>query len=343
MDTFIEYASIENHYQTRTLDLVRRHDNGTPWCATEKVHGSNFSATTDGVKVKWGKRSSYIGDAGLCQFNNSHFVKDKYQSCILALFQTLQSTFGYQMIRVFGELCGGKYTGVKSTHGKPIKPVQQGVEYCPNIEFVVFDIVVCKDKDSKDKDSKEYAYLDVTDTIRLCAEHGLVSVKILHTGSLDDMLMLNPEFDTTVPEYWDLSPLPNNYAEGYVIRPISYYHTPIGRLILKHKSKRFSEKSEKKIKTSVVNLNHHLANKDDVNEVVDEICTYINSNRRDCVMSKMSEDEKQNTKIVRGMVIKDALNEFKSTASEDMVMRFDKFRAPIMNLVMGKFDKHMNE
>lgn len=318
MDIFIEYSSIDNHHNSKVVEKARSYDNGSLWCATEKIHGANFSATTDGIEVKWGKRSSYIGDEGLSQFYNSHIVKNKYQDCILSLFKGLNSSFGYNRIRIFGELCGGNYPGFVSK----VKPVQQGIYYCPSIEFIVFDIVIYKDT--------EYRFLSVTETIRYCTEHGLQSVKIMHTGTLDDMLNLTPEFESTIPCQLGYPSLPNNFAEGYVIRPIDYYHTPIGRLILKVKSKFFSEKSSKvKSIPKTIEQCKYI-------DIVDEICTYINQNRYNCVVSKLSEDQKKNNNQLYGLVIKDALKEFKSMAPDEMIDRFDKYRSHIMQEVMSK-------
>jgi len=59
---FYRFHSIENSYRKKFVEGIRSYPTGT-WCVTEKVHGSNFSFTTDGENILVGKRNSFLNDS----------------------------------------------------------------------------------------------------------------------------------------------------------------------------------------------------------------------------------------------------------------------------------------
>jgi Rnl2 family RNA ligase len=259
MDNFIifkRYHSIENSYLEKNLQYINACiPSTTQWVALEKVHGCNFSATSNGDSVKWGSRSAYLGDSALQSFHNADQVRDKYTAKINHLFDALQtqdSRIAY--IRVFGELYGGKYPGMKNLY----KAVQKEVCYTPAIDFIVFDIQCLylapspsgegdgyEDPDNLDRDISgavyTHYYKDALDVISLCHGVGIPTLEVQSSGTLQDLLALNPTFTTTLPALFGLPTIAGNNAEGYVLKPVTYHRASKSRVILKHKNPAFRE------------------------------------------------------------------------------------------------------
>ena len=302
MNIFKHYSSIENHYNQKHLQDINLYGNDFEWVATEKVHGSNFSATTDGNTIKWGKRSSYIPEYALSQFSNSDLITGKYHESIIRLHSIIQSRHDSNVdITVFGELCGGEYFDELSTHRR-VKPVQKNVYYSPNIEFIAFDIALRGEHDM---------FLPIEEVISLCAQVQIPSVQILFRGSLNEMLNLSPEFVSTVPQIFGYEPREENTAEGFVIRPT----TNQCRLLTKIKSQKFKEITEckkgafKQVKVSELT--------DEQKTFVDEISNYLTESRLESVLSKLDDKSKNNQKRVLGLLIQDALQEYVSLTNPD--------------------------
>jgi hypothetical protein len=92
-----------------------------------------------------------------------------------------------KVIVIFGELFGGRYT---HPDVKPIKSAimcQYGIDYCPQNDFMAFDIY----------DGKEFLNYDLM--INLLEESGLPFLKSLFRGSFKDVFNYNPDFITTIP------------------------------------------------------------------------------------------------------------------------------------------------
>ena len=339
MNSFMHYPSIKNSYNPKAMEYFCRFISGDVlWCATEKVHGSNFSATTDGNCVKWGKRSSFIGDKALCQFNNSHFIKHKYNDSVLHLYTRIQELIPQlTTIQIFGEICGGGYEGVKTSHRTAIKKVQKDIQYSPDIEFIVFDIRItypkehvqkeeCIETDSEEDCSDHVSYyLNMDEVIELCIDSDLVYTPILHRGRLEDLLELNPCFITQIPSLFNLPSLPNNYSEGYVFKPVNEVRTKGSRVILKHKNPKFSEsKSEKK---PVIKVSKPLTPEEQ--NLITKCHLYINNNRMNNVMSKLMDNDKSNQKKIIGLILHDAIKDILNDISEDEKEIFQKNRSQI--------------
>jgi Rnl2 family RNA ligase len=301
---------IYNHFPPSTL-----------WNATEKIHGSNFSATTNGTDIKWGKRTTFLTDEEMEQFYNCHHIKPNYSAKILALFSSIQSktTNPIKAIRVFGELCGGGYNGLKSGYEKQVKMVQPQIQYVPTIEFVIFDIcIITKEK---------IYYMSMTDVIQECIYVDLPCVQILHTGTISELVKLDPNFVTMIPQLFNLEPIENNMAEGYVFKPCDEGKLPLGsRAILKHKSPAFGERSNKKVIIPRAIIESTLEH----NRIIEHICAFINANRLNNVRSKLLVEDLNNNKKVSGLLIKDAIDDAMLEMTHDDIMFYKKERSIIM-------------
>mmetsp|Transcript_58170 Transcript_58170/g.119002 ORF Transcript_58170/g.119002 Transcript_58170/m.119002 type:complete len:371 (+) Transcript_58170:43-1155(+) len=227
---------------------------------TEKVHGAHFCVVIDlqcGGTVRFAKRSEILApeenfygylDSNIpkqCQNVSPEIVRQ-----IAGLAERNQLA-GHrfqdvQRIRVHGELFGGKYPGIASptsVHG----PVQNGVWYSNKMEFFAYDIAieVCK-PDTDGAAQKIERYLDYKDFRSVCLSSGLQCVHHIFIGTFQQCLDVNPEFQSRIAEILGLPPLPDNLAEGLVIKACkedsNIYGNNTTRRIMKRKIARFSEK-----------------------------------------------------------------------------------------------------
>lgn len=311
---FQKYCSIENSYRDKEVQYIRDTigDDSAEWVAQEKIHGCNFSATTDGDMIKWGSRTSYLGDGGLSGFNNSVVATSKYAGNVMQLFSELKAMYpDLKHIQVLGELFGGIYPGLQLPHR--YKAIQKGVHYTPDIEFMVFDIklglppLLSTAEEIKSTDNTKYDnFMNPDDVIRHCRSAGLRALDVLHRGTLSEMLQLNASFQTTIPDLFGLPTLDGNAAEGYVIKPVISVATDRGRIILKHKNPKFAENVSEKtvaVKTTTAEFT------EEDEQIFLEMQQYINHNRFNAVMSKLEDDKKSNEKAVLGLTVKDAMDD----------------------------------
>ena len=300
---FLKYGSIENSYRENILrHIAEVIDPTEEWVALEKIHGCNFSATTNGRVTKWASRSSYIGDEGLRSFNNALIATMRYEVSILNLFNKLKEEYpGLYTVRVFGELFGGTYPGKDLPH--QYKAIQKGVFYTNDIEFMVFDVAISTN--SIDTPEVSSIYLDTEDVINYCRKAGLVPLEILYRGTLHDMLQLNQVFQSTIPSILGLPTLDNNEAEGFVLKPKKNVESERGRIILKHKNPKYLENiCEKPVK---VKVSAEFTEKDEETFLLMQ--QYINENRFNAVMSKLSDERKSNPQAIIGITVKDAMTD----------------------------------
>lgn len=312
MDKFKEYKSIPNHYNLKFIEAVRKYIPPCEWVATEKIHGANFSITTDGTSVLYGKRSSYLGSNSLSIFYNSNRIQEKYEQTAIQLFHAIKEHVDVSFIRIYGEICGGGYQLCGRHNGifrqqSNTKMVQKEIQYSPDNEFIAFDIYLHLDQEN-------YSIMNVDQMIEMCKQCGLPCVDILHRGSFEELLLLNPVFLTTIPQKFYLPPLEDNFAEGFVIRPnVAMSFPDKDPVIFKLKSPKFTEKAAvKKPKEPKV--------KKDNETTIDfePFDCYINQNRVNSVLSKLTEEEKLNSKKVCSLVIQDILREINEIEGEEM-------------------------
>jgi hypothetical protein len=351
-DSFIpfhHYASIANSYREKEVSFIRDYVPASiQWIALEKVHGCNFSATTNGTTLKWGSRTAYIGHIALSQFYNSHVADQKYNSKIKELFFHLKEVHsGLQYIRVFGELYGGVYRGIKN----PYRHIQKEVLYTPDIEFIVYDIQCIYEKDAVHKQdilhvasmgshsedtpdadapeenevlSRYYSnYLDHMEVISSCNMCLIPVLTPLAIGSLDEMLALNPCYETTIPALHNLHSIPGNESEGYVLKPMTNIYAPRGgRIMLKLKHPKFLEHSIKALEKAKKKASQVSQNAEDIGDLTDPqeleienklhlvFESYVNENRVNAVISKISEAKtRNNKKAIVGLIVKDVLDD----------------------------------
>jgi Rnl2 family RNA ligase len=301
---FKKYSSIENSYREKIISQIREiFPLNEEWIVTEKIHGANFSFITDGIEVKCAKRSGIIGENE--NFYNYKIVYDKYKDEVLKIFNHIKNDIKdvaeiYE-IQIFGELFGGYHPNLENKY----KPIQKGVYYTNDIEFMAFDMRIRFKLLINDKEFDEF--YEPIKFYDILSKFNLPIVDILFKGKLEECLEYSNEFNSTICKKLGLPEIEDNICEGVVIKPYNRNHyLPSGdRVILKNKNDKFKEKG--KIKKS----NKKVVLTDVQKTWTNELSRYFKVSRLENLLSKgeVKLDWKQFGKIV-GLFFKDALEDF---------------------------------
>jgi Rnl2 family RNA ligase len=262
---FQRYASIENHYQKKYIEkILIEQPKDIKWVVTEKIHGANLSIHYDGKHIRVAKRSCFINlDENF--FNWQAAVDlEKIKTMYAKLTEHQLIRYG-QKLSLYGELCGGKYnhTDVAKSLNPSTKAIQKEVQYHPDNKFLIFDIAV------------DDVYIDY-ETMHLFEHSNRYLVDFIPVlgvfDTLQGALELNAEFQTLIED---------NMSEGLVIKPSrDFFLYDNDRVIIKKKSKAFSEKSTvKEPKVSIVYS-------DRINHIISIAESYVTLNRLNNVLSK---------------------------------------------------------
>jgi len=195
---------------------------------TEKVHGANFSFYVyQSGKVMCGKRTGIIEDNFFGHYSVVERLREQVYQLAAELFaQHCQNdtkshkSDNDNYVIFFGELFGGQYPNVPSAN-PDMRPVQQGVWYSPQLEFMLFDIcvpILCSSK----VESVTYHFLPFADVISLSKKHNFLFAEPLFVGPLAAAASFPVQFQSTIPAKLRLPPLEvDNFAEGIVIRELN--------------------------------------------------------------------------------------------------------------------------
>ncbi|KAL7719303.1 RNA ligase domain-containing protein [Entamoeba marina] len=224
-----------NWFETifRRYDVVRETQNEMPWndvnftrkvkkcqwVVTEKIHGSNFSFYFNGNDWKVAKRNSLLSNDEIKTFFGCHEVLPRFLPKLPQLFQIISNIFDDVLsIVIYGELCGGNADYPNAKIGQsPKTPVQVGILYSPQIEFIPFDIdVVCGNISNPQRIPLRYDWF--LNTMKEC---NIIHVPLIKIGSIQEALEIDLTFDSHLPKLLGLEPPPqgSNQAEGIVIKP----------------------------------------------------------------------------------------------------------------------------
>jgi len=209
------------------------------YVVTEKVHGANFCLIakflgndSTSVDVNFAKRTAILGgvdDAEDFYSCRSAGLLRALGPCAELVLRRMLGTPDSQDVRavhIYGELFGGRYPHPDVPAAQGMEPVQVGVWYSPNLEFMAFDVVL-------EAPGRLRRYLDFAVAQLLCEGAGLMFARALCQGTLTECLEFPILFETTLPARLGLPPLPpgagggeRNVAEGVVVRPS---HEPVQR------------------------------------------------------------------------------------------------------------------
>lgn len=234
MKTFKKYSHIENSYQREYIEKVKEVvGDKALFVAQEKVDGTNFQFIVGRnesglVEVSCGKRSAELSADE--NFYGWQTMAALMQEKIIRLFELLEEKYDVsEGVNINGEFFGGYYPGVKSTEGA----ILNRIIYSPKREFYGFDIYI---------PTYEGGYLSPLESIDLFKEAGIFYAENLFIGTLDECLKLDTVFESTIGTRLGYEKVEGNYAEGYVLKPVSPTYFRNGeRIIIKHKNPKFVE------------------------------------------------------------------------------------------------------
>jgi Rnl2 family RNA ligase len=214
------------------------------WVVTEKVHGANFSviAVADG-QVAFASRSKVLdpGDNffGVRSQRLDDALAERARTLLSGLRRSANPTTW--SIQIYGELFGGGYPHPDVQPMPGAKPVQVGVWYAPELQFMAFDVLVIDEGDATSR------FLDFDRARDEAMAAGFMFDNPLQRGTFETCLDFSVRFNTEVPSILGLPEVNGNAAEGVVIRPL--VEPVIGRgegtrerRMIKRKIPEFSEK-----------------------------------------------------------------------------------------------------
>jgi Rnl2 family RNA ligase len=267
-DTHSSYEKMSDNTQAMDISKSLLLSSSNSWVATEKVHGANFAFVVmhngEDMKqpvIRAAKRNGYISENDAFFGYSSMFSQNLplISSCYMAIAQKFQQKNlnleaecyerKLEKVIIYGELFGGVYNhprllkqnennssednsnGGEANEADEIEPVQAEIQYHPRLQFYAFDIALHFSAGPK-------TYLDYLLALEIFAQNHLFHAKPLMIGSLADCINFDINFPTRIPDFFDLPPINNNFAEGIVVKNLG----GPGRFIFKRKAQQFQEK-----------------------------------------------------------------------------------------------------
>ncbi|MFJ6621600.1 RNA ligase family protein [Kitasatospora sp. NPDC091335] len=205
------------------------------WTAAEKVHGAHFAVVCEGGAVRAAKRRELLDDEGLDGFFGVSRIWPGLSVAAARLAAALRGTRGPSaVVTVYGELAGGRYPHPEVPAVPGVDPVQTGVWYAPVLRWLPFDATV---------ETPEGRWWTADRALRTAARAaGLTCVPLLGHGPLNSLHDLPVRYPSRVPALFGLPELPDNLAEGYVLKPAGEWHESVtARPLVKVKQQAFAE------------------------------------------------------------------------------------------------------
>jgi Rnl2 family RNA ligase len=182
------------------------------------------------------------------------------------------------------------------------------------VQFYAFDI------------RTDHGYVNYDKCIEIFQKLDLFHAKILKRGTLEDVIKFEVEgFQTTIPGLLGLPDIEDNIAEGVVIKPVNAHYISGDRVIIKKKTKAFSEvnvesimklKKEQKKNVEIKKIS------DEVIELSNILVCYVTINRVKNLISKIGEVKVDEVNSLIGLLAKDAFTDFKI----DYESRYEKLK-----------------
>ncbi len=204
---------------------------------------------------------------------------------------------------MFGELFGGVYPH-PDVPDRGHQPVQKGVYYSPEIDFLAFDIQIVKHDGQKQ-------WLNYHLALKLFKTCELFHAEPLKEGTLSECFAFGININSTIPERLGLPAIPQNQMEGIVIKAVeTVFMSPSKnnmRAIFKKKNPKFAEVNPK----CETQWDKKKAEKKAAVDVVyEEIGRYINENRLNNLQSKFGPVTRENSNEAALQLADDALKDF---------------------------------
>ena len=301
---FKEYTHINYSDKPKFMEYIRKNgaDQGL-FYVTPKIHGSNFSLITDGVKVREAKKSSIIGISE--DHLGSITIVERLRECVLRLFSEMQrGTPAIKTIQVYGELFGGTYPHPDVLKNGKLKKIQKGVFYSPNNERLAYDIKVNGGR-----------FVDAEEKYELFNNFDVPYIKPVFEGTFDECLKHSNEFQDPIHEYFNLPTIEDNICEGVVITPVREIVIGHSRIILKSKNEKWREKANKRKREGSSKI--PTVHGPDLVRAIEEVSLYVTENRWLNVLSHEGEfkDRRQFGSMIKAFS-KDVMDDFEDDNEE---------------------------
>lgn len=250
MFEFKKYNKITNTYDSKNLNGVKMAmlTQNIPdlWNVTEKIHGSNFACyVNENDPIQFASRNNLLSNDEADAFYNFRSIREKISSDSIALFHAIKSDRPeVKSIIVYGELFGGLYEH-KEVEKVQQSKVQKGVQYCPDLNFKVFDVFLNVDGVHHTETGSNY--LSPVSMDAYCDMFGVDYVSPIYQGSLDECLEYQNDFNSAIFNDYELPDVGDNVCEGVVIKPVTpFYDNRGNRAVFKNKNAKFAEKAGEK-------------------------------------------------------------------------------------------------
>lgn len=320
---FVKYGSIQNANKEKLIDkVILQGFSSGEWVVQEKVHGANFSFCVNKDEVSVAKRTTFIQEGDQTFYDGYKGVYEENLEKIKQIYKIC----GGNEVRVFGELFGGVYKHPEVPEVKEAVKIQPGIYYAPFNEFYAFDILV------------DDQYLNVDEANKIFEEVGLFYAKSLFQGKFEDALKYPTKFESNIPKWLGLPEIEGNICEGVILKPVvsSYFHSNNeqipNRVIIKNKTDAWKERSQKREQEgqNVLGLTTQ------AQELYEELCTYVTSNRLQNVISKIGNVSPEDFGKLMGLFNQDVLGEFHDEYGESFNELEKKEQKRIRKLLASK-------
>jgi len=201
---------------------------GGPWVALEKLHGAHFVVAAKGPDVRFGKRKEWL--ASDAPFFGWQLLADSLRTRVLNMARLA----GAAEFVAYGELIGGAYPHPNVAPVPGLSAVQTGIWYAPDLQWVVFDILVAT---SDDDDGFFLAHREVEG---LAHQVGGLVPPLIRRGRRMELESVPIRAQTRFPPLLGLPVIDDNIAEGIVLKP-DMRLAPAERPILKRKIAEFDD------------------------------------------------------------------------------------------------------
>jgi len=201
---------------------------GGPWVALEKLHGAQLVIASDGASIHVGKRKAWLNA------DEPFFGWQLVISELATGVQAIARQVAARQTVVYGELVGGSYPHLDVAAIPGLMPVQTGIWYTPALAWIAFDVLVAAD------DNDEGELLAHHEVEALAESAGIHTPPCLLRGTRAALEHVDVRFPTRVPAWFGLPPIPDNLAEGLVLKPDARC-APAERPVIKRKLPEFDD------------------------------------------------------------------------------------------------------
>ncbi|RKH15688.1 RNA ligase [Corallococcus sp. CA047B] len=200
------------------------------WVALEKLHGAQLVLGAQDGQVHFGKRKAWLTEEE--PFFGWQLLRLRLSRAATELARTICAKD--ERLYLYGELVGGRYPHPEVPAVPGMAPVQTGIWYAPELQWILFDILVAR------SDEDEGEFLPHRDVEEVARKAGVLTPPVVRRGTRSEMEDVPTRSLSRLPALLGLPPIPDNWAEGLVIKS-EQRSSPSQRAAVKRKIEEFNE------------------------------------------------------------------------------------------------------